>query len=67
MLKQFNGNMFFVAVGSNVLRVVLFSWRISICGCEFSDPLTAKCVCVCVQVLLESFCGSSMQPDRTGT
>ena len=47
MLKQFNGNMFFVAVGSNVLRVVLFSWRISICGCEFSDPLTAKCVCVC--------------------
>jgi len=52
MLKQFNG-VFFVAVGSNVLEVVLFTWRISICGCEFRDPLTAKCAQV-----LESFCGS---------
>ena len=44
MLKQFNGNVFFVAVGLNFLGVVLFSWRISICGFEFRDPLTAKCV-----------------------
>lgn len=46
MMKQFNGNVFLEAVGSSVLRVVLFTWRISICGCEFRDPLTAKCVCV---------------------